>query len=327
MPPKIDLSASEERVLKDILRCVRKEERFYRRAQAVLLFASGRSIRSIAVELGTCRSRVRGWLHRFRERRLEGLGEAGRPGRPAKFTPGLKQQILEVALKSPRDFGIRRDRWTGETLRETILSQGWTNSISQSSLWRLLSEAEIRLDGGESDSWQEPDESLDPALHEVADLLDRSASPDGVLSFGIKSLAKYRRAFAWNPAASQEPPPSHVVACLDVKRKQVSSLCLVRRSDPSLRTFWSTVFRGSSSEKPHMFLDAQDERVVAKALQGNMPENLHVVSSKHSWINQIEPWFSTLSVSLEFEAASGRRGSLQAAISTFTTNWNLQAAS
>ncbi len=316
----------EERVLRDILRCVQHEERFYRRARAVLLYSSGRSIRSISADLGTCRSRVRGWLTRFQERRLEGLGEAGRPGRPAKFTPHLKQQILEVALQSPRDFGVRRDRWTGETLRETILSQGWTSSISQSSLWRLLSEADIRLDGGQAVRWQEPDKSLDPVLHEFISVLETGDQANEVYSFGVKSLAKYKRAVAWNAGGDSNPQPSHVVACLDLKSRQVRSHCLVQRNDPSLQDFWREVLEEHPEAEPHVFLDAQDERLVAKAVGDTMPENLHVLPAKHNWLNRIEPWFSTLDFNLQCESTSGRRSSLRTAVSTFTENWNLRVA-
>lgn len=322
----VELSASEKRVLTDILRCVKSEERFHRRARAVLLSAEGRSIRSIAAELGTCRSRVRGWLQRFQEHRLEGLGEAGRPGRPAKFTPHLRQQILEIALRSPRDFGLRRDRWTGESLRATILEQGWTQSISQSSIWRVLSEADVRLDNGLPQRWEDQDAALEPTLQELAEVFEAPGEPRAsLLSFGVKSLTKYRRMVAWG-TSEQPEPPAYVVACLDIQRKRVHSQCLVRRNDPALHSFWQGLLGPRQESRPHVFVDAQDERLISETLDPELHPNLHVMPAQHSWLNRIQPWFTSLDVSLRSAASNGRRGCLHRAIATFTTNWNLRAS-
>jgi len=58
-----------------------------RRARIVLLAAEGVPLRHIGPRLGVSRTVVRDWLDRFRARRLAGLQDQPRPGRPRRFSP------------------------------------------------------------------------------------------------------------------------------------------------------------------------------------------------------------------------------------------------
>jgi transposase len=74
----------------------------------VLMAAEGESISVIARSLGTCRARVGQWLQRFRERRLEGLEDLPRSGRPPEITPLERHQVIATACRCPADFGFQR---------------------------------------------------------------------------------------------------------------------------------------------------------------------------------------------------------------------------
>lgn len=58
-----------------------------RRARIVLLAAEGVPLRHIGPRVGVSRMVVRDWLDRFRARRLPGLQDQLRPGRPRRFSP------------------------------------------------------------------------------------------------------------------------------------------------------------------------------------------------------------------------------------------------
>jgi transposase len=58
-----------------------------RRARIVLLAAAGMPLRTIAPTVGVERRTVRDWLDRFRTRRVAGLQDRPRSGRPRTFPP------------------------------------------------------------------------------------------------------------------------------------------------------------------------------------------------------------------------------------------------
>ena len=59
-----------------------------RRANAVLAVHAGQTIGQAAKSSGLSEVHTRKWLKRFLERRLSGLQDLARPGRPPSFPPG-----------------------------------------------------------------------------------------------------------------------------------------------------------------------------------------------------------------------------------------------
>ena len=57
------------------------------RARIILLLADGVNLRQVSIRLGVQRRIVRKWAQRFEKHRLDGLLDAPRTGRPARFFP------------------------------------------------------------------------------------------------------------------------------------------------------------------------------------------------------------------------------------------------
>jgi transposase len=140
----LKLSKRERDDLQAIVRRQRAEARFHRRARMVLMAAEGESLSGIARRLGTCRARVGQWLRRFRERRLEGLEDLPRSGRPAEITPLERHQVIAAACRSPADFGLQRVLWDHGTLAIAVMSAGLVRSISSRTVGRILEDAGIK---------------------------------------------------------------------------------------------------------------------------------------------------------------------------------------
>src|SRR5262245_33333856 len=87
-PIQFTLTASERRELEHRIRCTTAPNGLATRARIVLLFDEGRSLSDISRALLLERRIVRLWLRRFLERRLDGLNDLPRPGRPPVFSPG-----------------------------------------------------------------------------------------------------------------------------------------------------------------------------------------------------------------------------------------------
>jgi hypothetical protein len=83
----IRLTPSERRVLRHLCRAGRTGAWVAVRARCVLLAARGLGTKAIARTIGRAPAWVRKWRDRFARDRLNGLVDAGRPGRPVRFSP------------------------------------------------------------------------------------------------------------------------------------------------------------------------------------------------------------------------------------------------
>ena len=180
------LSKRERNDLETIVRRQRGEARFHRRARMVLLAAEGESISAIARNLGTCRARVGQWLQRFRERRLEGLEDLPRSGRPSVITSLERHQVIATACRTPTDFGFQRVVWDHATLATAVMSADLVRSISSRTVGRILEDAEIKPHRVKM--WCHSD---DPAYQEkmraIVDLYINQPKGEPVLSIGEKA--------------------------------------------------------------------------------------------------------------------------------------------
>jgi hypothetical protein len=84
---RIDLSSDERAILQDVARSFSLPHRDVMRAQIVLRVADGFSLSAVGREVGVDRRIVRKWADRFVRKRLRGLDDAARSGRPPRFSP------------------------------------------------------------------------------------------------------------------------------------------------------------------------------------------------------------------------------------------------
>jgi transposase len=70
------------------------------RAQIILALVDGGTIGGTARHFGRQRRIVRKWAERFIRKRLRGLEDAARSGRPARFPPGDRDALGEARLRA-----------------------------------------------------------------------------------------------------------------------------------------------------------------------------------------------------------------------------------
>src|SRR3954470_6731380 len=81
------------------------------RSRIVLAAADGAANYEIAEQLGVSRPTVTKWRNRFAQRRLEGLLDEPRPGRPRTVTGEQGERIVTTTLEStPKDAPRRQPR-------------------------------------------------------------------------------------------------------------------------------------------------------------------------------------------------------------------------
>ena len=71
------------------------------RARIVLACAEGATNKAVAEQLGIWPQTVTKWRGRFVRRRLEGLSDEPRPGRPRAITDTQVEQVLTKTLEQP----------------------------------------------------------------------------------------------------------------------------------------------------------------------------------------------------------------------------------
>ena len=86
-PIQIVLSEQEEEFLTRLSRSQTAENRAVQRARTILLLSQKLSLSEVARAIGCQRRIVRKWGERFVKKRLKGLSDEPRSGRPARFSP------------------------------------------------------------------------------------------------------------------------------------------------------------------------------------------------------------------------------------------------
>ena len=130
----IELSDEEERVLRSVLRTPSSSQQQALRARIVLRAAEGVSNTQIAREVGVSLPTVGLWRRSFCERRLEGLRDAPRSGRPRRIDDDQVKRVLAKTLEPPPDGTTR---WSVRRLAEAT-------GISPTTVHRIWREHKLK---------------------------------------------------------------------------------------------------------------------------------------------------------------------------------------
>ncbi len=107
------------------------ESRYEHRLHAILLIVRGNSSLEAAQLLGDAPRTIANWVKRFEQRGLAGLMERGRSGRPRRLSEDQVAQIDAALRKTPRDFGLTGNVWSGKTLAAFIRQWNVTLGVRQ----------------------------------------------------------------------------------------------------------------------------------------------------------------------------------------------------
>src|ERR1017187_6236054 len=141
----VTLTAAERKTLKKRVRGAKTPYRDWLRAQIVLAAARGRDNERIAADLGVSVNTVRKWRGRLAERRLAGLADLSRSGRPRVISAADRAATVALACQLPAQTGVPLSRWTGPELAAELLAQGLVSEpMSVSSLLRILAENPVK---------------------------------------------------------------------------------------------------------------------------------------------------------------------------------------
>jgi hypothetical protein len=97
-PIKIELASDEREILEQVARSFAVPHRDVVRTQAILSLAKGMSVSAVGRQVGLVRRIVCKWADRFIRKRLRGLDDAPRSGRPSRFSPNRRDAPGEAGV-------------------------------------------------------------------------------------------------------------------------------------------------------------------------------------------------------------------------------------
>jgi transposase len=326
----ITLTTGEENALNQWLRAGTTEQRMAERARIVLLASQGQSTSQIAQGLRTRPARVSKWRQRFAQRRLEGLQDAARAGKPHRYDATTEKRVLEQLDQAPPSG---HSTWTGRLVAQAL------GNVSKHQVWRVLRDKGVSLQRRRS--WCI---STDPAFaSKAADVIGLYLHPpQNALLLAVDekpSIQALERAQGWIrlPNGKALTGFSHcytrhgtttLFAALDVATGQVKTGHYTRRRRREFLDFMNEIVADHPQREIHVILDnlSTHKPKHDRWAQRHPQVHFHYTPTYASWLNQVECWFSILSRRALRQASFTSPQHLREAIDRFVESYNQAAA-
>src|SRR5437870_6185878 len=169
--PRIILAQNARVELQTVVRAQTTPQSLALRARMILRAAAldRPTNRTIGRALSCANLTVGKWRRRYVDRGLPGLQDAIRPGRPRRIASSTRVQVISVASTLPPDQERTVTRWTLDEIVATLLDALHTDSISRSSIWRILQDVDLKPH--KSAYWlNSHDEDFDAKAHTICQL-------------------------------------------------------------------------------------------------------------------------------------------------------------
>ena len=296
------------------------------RARAILMCAEGTDSKSVAQGLGVSEHAVGKWRRRFLEKRLDGLLDEPRVGRPRKVTDERVEQLIVETLEStPR----AATHWsTREMARRSGLS---TMTISR--IWRAYG-----LQPHRAETFQL---SKDPQLiDKVRDIVGLYLSPPANAAVfcvdeksAIQALNRTQPILPLRPGQAERRTNEYerhgyldLFAALNVATGEVLGVCRKRHRSSEFVQFLDQVDNAVPPDLDiHLVLDnlaTHKTPRVHRWLIRHPRVVLHFTPTHASWLNQVERWFGGLTANQLRRGSHKSTSALKAAIEAYIAKTN-----
>ena len=333
----IVLSEAERVELQRRARASTSQVRVARRAQVILLCADGVPLRQIGPRVDMDQHQVGVWRRRFLERRLDGLKDAPRPGRPRRFghDERIKMAAIATSVREPDD---PVSTWTCVEVTETLRAEGLDISVSQ--VWRILDAMDIDLSKVRGWINRRDDPGFWDRVRDVCGLYLSPPQNAIVLSVDEKTGIQAKQRI--HP--DQPPRPGRLrrrefeykrhgttklMAAMDIATGQILADTIESNNAPTFIAFLETIDATIDPKlEIHVVLDNGSSHIakLTKAWFVNHPRwHPHYTPVHASWVNQIELFFSILQRKVIRNGNFTSRDDLITKLMTFITDYDQTA--
>ena len=324
--PDIVLTETERETLERWARRPKSAQALAQRCRIVLAAAAGRTNGEIAAELFMARATVGKWRRRFAERRLDGLMDEPRPGRPRSISDEDVERVITRTLEeAPKDA----THWSTRSMAQaTGMSQTAVCRIWQAFGLKpqLAGSFKLSPDPQFIDKVRDivgiylnpPDAAIVLCVDEKSQIqaLDRTA-PILPLLPGVPARAThdYRRFGVTNLYAALDLASGKVIADLSPRHRAlefIKFLTLIDREVPKDLEVHVIVDNSSTRKTP----------AVKNWLLSHPRFVFHFTPTYSSWMNLVERWFGELTTKWLARGTHRSVKELVASIRTWTATWN-----
>jgi transposase len=328
--PKADpvvLSDEERSVLVGWSRRRKTAQALALRSRIVLRCAEPGTNGEIAEELGVSRAMVSKWRARFLERRLDGLGDEPRPGRPRVIGD---EQIEALITKTLEEAPANGDsHWS----TRSMAAETGLNQTAVSRIWRAFG-----LKPHAVQSWKL---STDPLfVDKVRDVVGLyMAPPENALVLAVDEKSNIQALDRSAPVLPLLPgTPARMsydyirhgtttlFAAFDVNSGSVIATNYRRHRHQEFLRFLKTIDAAVPKDLDlHLVLDnyATHKTPAVKAWLIQHPRfHLHFTPTSSSWLNLVERWFAELTNRKLRRSTHRSVTELEADIRRWINNWN-----
>jgi transposase len=320
------LDAGEREQLEAWARRPKSAQALAQRSRIVLAAAEGLKNTEIAERLRITRGMAAKWRSRFAERRLDGLVDEPRPGRPRTITDRQVEEVIVRTLEStPKDA----THWSTRSMAAEVgLSQ-----TAVSRIWRAFG-----LQPHRAETWKL---SRDPLfVDKVRDVVGLYLDPPeraAVLCVDVKSqiqaLDRTAPVLPMLPGTPERAThdyersgTSSLYAALDIGSGKVIGSLHARHRAVEFKKFLGRLDREVPDElEVHLILDNASTHktpAIKRWLAGHPRFVLHFTPTSSSWLNLVERWFAELTTKKLRRGSHRSVRQLNADIRDWIETWN-----
>jgi transposase len=324
----IELAEEEERELRVVLRTPSASQQRALRARIVLGAAAGATNTEIAAATGVSLPTVGLWRGRFCERRLDGLADAPRSGRPRQIDDDEVQRVLAKTLERPPDGSTH---WS---VRRLAAATG----ISPTTVHRIWRDHKLKPHQLRTFKF-----SNDPRLAEkVIDVVGLYLGPpEGALVLCVDEKTQIQALDRSQPTLPIKPGKAarmthdykrngttSLYAALEIASGEVTGACYPRHRHQEFLTFLNRLVRAYPRRPLHVVLDNSSTHStpeVKRWLARHKRVHFHFTPTSVSWMNMVEIWFSILTSQQVRRGVYHNVPELIAAIDFYIEHYNQRA--
>jgi transposase len=320
------LSGEERETLERWARRPKSAQALALRCRIVLAAAEGETNTAIAAGLGCSSSTVGKWRSRFAERRLDGLHDEPRPGKPRAISD---RDVERVIVKTLEETPLDATQWSTRSLaKATGMSQ---SAISR--IWRAFG-----LKPHLSEHFKlSPDPQFIDKVRDVVGLYLNPPEAAVVLCVDEKSqIQALDRSAPVLPLLPGTPErrthdyrrygTTNLYAALDVASGNVIADCTARHRADEFRRFLTLIDKSvPAALAVHVIVDNSSTHkapTIQRWLLRHPRFTFHFTPTYTSWLNLVERWFAELTNKWLRRGTHRSVTELVASIRTWITNWN-----